>query len=131
MARRQNRAAKDSQWAARWRAPDGKSREKRFVKKIDAERHLTTVEHSKLTGAYVDPSAGKVTFRAYAERWQAAQVHRLGTATQVETNLRRHVYPKMGHRPLGAIRPSEVQARVKGMSTADGDRKRWRRPRSR
>jgi integrase len=113
------RAARDSKWVARWRSPDGRSREKSFDRKIDAEQHLTAVEHSKLTGAYVDPRAGRITFKTYAEKWRASQVHRAGTASQIETNLRRHVYPRIGERPIGAIRPSELQACVKAMSVGD------------
>ena len=90
-------------WRARWRTPDGQSREKWFGRKIDAERHLTTIEHSKLTGAYVDPAAGRVTFMTYAEQWRAAQVHQPSTSAQLETNLRRHVYPRIGDRPIGGI----------------------------
>ncbi len=104
-------------WRARWRAPDGASRSKTFKRKAEADRHLATVEASKVTGAYVDPSAGRVSFRDYAERWRAMQVHRASTACQVETNLRRHVYPVLGSRPLAAIRPSEVQAWVRGLTS--------------
>jgi len=110
-------------WRARWRTPDGKSREKWFERKVDAERHLTSVEHSKLTGAYVDPAAGRVTFKSYAEQWRASQVHRPSTAAQLETNLRRHVYPRLGDRPIGRIRQSEIQALVKTLSTKEADHK--------
>lgn len=68
-----------------------------------------------LTGAYVDPRAGKVTFERYAE-WRAAQVHRPTTEAHHETMLRRHLYPHLGHRPLAEIRPSEIQAWVKRLS---------------
>lgn len=44
------------------------------------------------------------------------QIHRPSTAAQVETNLRRHVYPTLGERPIGGIRPSEVQAWVRGLA---------------
>lgn len=103
-------------WRARYRTPDGKSRARTFKKKADAERFLVEQEHTKLTGAYVDPSAGRVTFAVYAERWRAMQVHRPTTAAQVEGNLRRHVVPVIGERPLATVRPSEVQALVKSLS---------------
>jgi integrase len=109
-------------YRARWRSPDGASRSKTFKRKIDAENHLTSVEHSKLTGAYVDPRAGRVTFKTFAEEWRAAQVHRPGTASQIETNLRRHVYPRIGDRPIGAIRPSEILGLVKWLSSGDDER---------
>jgi integrase len=110
------KASPDSRWRARWRTPEGQSREQWFDRKIDAEQHLTSVEHRKLTGAYVDPQAGKVTVEVFAEEWRAVQVHRPSTAAQVESNLRRHVYPHLGQRPVGAVRPSEVQAWVRGRS---------------
>jgi integrase len=103
-----------SGWKARYRSPDGRQRSKNFARKVDAERFLVQIEHTKLTGAYVDPSAGRVTLKSYAEQWREMQVHRASTAAQVETNLRRHVYPTLGDRPLGSIRPSELQAWVSG-----------------
>jgi integrase len=105
-----------SGWKARYRSPDGRQRSKNFARKSDAERFLVEMEHTKLTGAYVDPAAGRVTLKAYAERWRKMQVHRVSTAAQVETNLRRHVYPTFGDRALGSIRPSELQAWVRGRS---------------
>jgi integrase len=56
-----------------------------------------------------------VAFETYAEQWRAAQVHRATTVAQVETHLRRHVYPTFGGQPLGSIRPSEVQAWVRSL----------------
>lgn len=103
-------------WRARWRTPDGRSRSKTFARKIDAQRHLTSIEHSKLSATYVDPAAGRRTFRDYAEAWRHMQPHRQGTQTAVEQHLRLHVYPLLGPRPLGAIRPSEIQALVRSMS---------------
>ncbi len=110
-------------WLARWRDPEGSQRKRTFRKKGDADRFLSTVEADMLRGTYVDLSAGKITFEAYAETWRLAQVHRPSTVAHVETMLRRHAYPVLGARPLSSIRPSEVQAWVKRLSTEDGDRK--------
>lgn len=109
-------------WLARWRDPDGKQRKRTFPRKVDADRFLTTVEHGMLTGSYVDPAAGKVTFRDYAEQWRSGQVHRPTTTAHVETMLRRHAYPVLGDRPLAGIRPSEVQGWVKRLTTDSDDR---------
>jgi integrase len=122
-AKGKKRATRDSKWVARWRSPEGASREKVFDRKVDAEQHLTAVEHTKLAGSYVDPRAGKVTFRSYAERWRVSQVHRAATAAQIEKNLRLHVYPRIGERPIGSIRPSEIQALVKSLTVDTEDRK--------
>lgn len=95
----------------------GESRSQTFERKVDAEKFLVSIEHRKLTGEYVDPSAGKFTFRAYAERWRTAQVqHRPSTATTVESHLRNHAYPTFGDRGIGSIRPSKLQAWVKDRS---------------
>lgn len=105
-------------WEARWRDPHtGRQRAKLFRRKGDASRYAVRMEAAKDAGTYIDPTAGKVTFQQYAESWRAIQVHRPGTAAQVRTNLARHVYPKIGRRPLAAVRPSEIQALVKSLST--------------
>lgn len=106
----------ETKYLTRWRTPEGQSRCKTFKRKGDADRYATKIESDKLSGAYVDPQAGKILFKHYGERWRAVQVHRPSTAAQVETNLRRHVYPFLGHRPIGAIRTSEVQAWIRGRS---------------
>jgi integrase len=103
-------------YRARWRTPDGRSRSKNFARKVDAERHLTRVEASKLAGGYVDPSASKTMLRAYAEDWRQAQVWRPLTEVRVESALRNHVYPVLGDRPLGALRTTEIQAWVRQLS---------------
>jgi len=77
---------------------------------------LASVEHSKLTGAYIDPAAGRVMFRDYAEAWRQVQPHRAGTTIAVEQHLRLHVYPALGARPIAAVRTSEVQALVRSLS---------------
>lgn len=43
-------------------------------------------------------------------------MHRASTAAQAESYLRLYAYPTLGHRPLGAIRRSEIQAWVKALS---------------
>ena len=105
-------------WVARWRDEAGQQRKKSFTKKGDADGFAATVEADKLRGTYVDPRAGKVTFKEYAEQWRAVQVHRPSSPAHVETMLRRHVYPVLGDLPLSGIVPSKVQAWVKGMTLA-------------
>jgi integrase len=106
----------DGMWRARWReSPGGPQRAKHFDRKIDAERFLDGVRGDLARGVYIDPDAGKTTFKEYAEAWRKAQVHRASTATSVEQQLRLHVYPTIGERRLGSIRPSEIQAFVRGL----------------
>jgi hypothetical protein len=70
-----------------------------------------------VTGAYVDPKAGKETLRSYAARWEVAQVASAATARITDNALRLHVLPSLGDRPISSILPSEVQAWVKGLAT--------------
>lgn len=104
-------------WRARYRDTNGKEHARHFVKKVDAERWVRDNAVKVDTGTWIDPAGAKVTFKSYAERWRTAQVHRDTTRAQVETHLRRHVYPTFGERQLGAIRRSDVQAWVTARST--------------
>src|SRR6476469_3410454 len=112
--RRQDRGGR---WEVRYRDPEGKQKARLFDRKEGpggAKEFVIGIEHSKLAGTYVDPSAGRVTFRSFAEEWRKVQVHRPGTAQSVEQQLRVHVYPVIGDRPIAAIRPSEIQGMVAG-----------------
>lgn len=106
----------DGKWRARYRDPSGRELSRHFSRKVDAQKWLDEATAAIVTGQYVDPRAGKVTFKEYAETWRAAQVHRPSTQVHTETMMRRHVYPYLGDRPLSAILPSDVQAWVKRLS---------------
>lgn len=114
MATVKRRANRGGQWEVRYRDPEGKQRAKLFDRKVDADQFAATTTADLVRGQFVDPNAGRVTLREYAEAWQANQVHRATTAAQVGGNLRRHVYPTLGDRPLGKVTRSDVQAWVKG-----------------
>jgi integrase len=104
-------------WQARWREyPGGPQKTQHFARKIDSERFLDGIRGDLARGMYVDPKAGRVTFREYAEAWRAAQVHRENTRRSVEQHLRLHVYPVLGDRPLQSVRTTDVQALVKLLS---------------
>jgi len=68
-------------WRAHYRDPSGKQRNPSFPRKVDAERFLTSIESTKLTGAYVDPARAKRTFGAVAEQWLAGKVNSTRTPT--------------------------------------------------
>ena len=107
----------NGQWRARCRDEGGREHSRHFTRKVDAQRWLDETTARVVTGQYVDPKAGRVTVREYAEQWRAAQVHRQGTVVQVEGILRRHVYPVLGDRPISNVLPSDVQSLVKRLST--------------
>jgi integrase len=99
-------------YRVRYTDPDGRERSKSFPDrdKRAAEAFLVTVEADKLRGSYIDPQAGRISLRRYANDWLAAQTFDESTREATESRLRVHVYPYLGDRQLGAIRPSHVQA---------------------
>jgi integrase len=105
-------------WRARYVDEDGREHTKAFTRKVDAQSWLDEVTAAVVTGQYVAPKAGQVTFRDYAERWRKMQVQRPSSRVHVETMLRRHAYPTLGDRGLSSIMPSDVQAWVKGLALA-------------
>lgn len=107
----------NGKWRARYRDQAGREHSRHFSRKTDAQRWLDEVTTSVVTGQYVAPDAGRITFREYAENWRRAQVHRPTSAEKVESILRLHAYPTLGDLELRAILPSHVQAWVKGLST--------------
>jgi integrase len=105
----------DRKYRARWRTPDGKSRSRTFDRKIDAEQFLTTVESSKLTGAYVDRSAGLTTLTEYFDQWLPTRRTKKGELLRPKTAaLYRHLYdlhigPTLGRSKLRDITPVKVR----------------------
>ncbi len=113
----------DGSWRARYRDDTGKEHAKHFDRKVDGQRWLDEVTASIVTGQYVDPRAARITFMEYAEAWRQGQVHRPSSVAHVETMLRRHAYPAFGSRQLGTVRPGEVQAWVKRLSSGSTDQR--------
>lgn len=109
---RAGRQGKGRRWRARYTDPDGKERSKSFDKKVDANRFLTEVEHSKLTGSYVDPDAGRVTLGSRARLWLDSLTCDPTTRHHIELRVQRHILPTLGHRRLDVLArsPSIIQA---------------------
>ncbi|GAC1325993.1 MAG: hypothetical protein NVSMB13_10070 [Mycobacteriales bacterium] len=103
-------------WRARYRDHDGKERSAHFRRKIDAEGWQAERRAELRRGTHLDPAAGKVSFRDFAEQWRSTQPHRAGTVSLYETRLRLHVYPVLGSKPIGTVRKSHVQACVAGVT---------------
>jgi len=98
------------------REPDGRRRRKTFLKKSDAERFTATVKADKVRGSYLDSDAGKVTLKRYADQWLAAQTFDVTSRESVEMHLRLHVYPVLGGKQIRAIKPSTIQAWLRGLT---------------
>jgi integrase len=100
----------DRKYQARWIDPVGRECAQTFTRKVDAERHLASVEGAKLMGAYVD-HASKITVSEYARQWAATRPHRPSTAARTAYMIEKHIAgTRLGDRRLSSVRPSEVQA---------------------
>lgn len=120
-------------WQVRWRDEQGSQRTETFDKKPDAERADAKIRTQLATGTYVDPSAGLISFREYAEEWRKNRVHDLATATRIEAAFRNHAYsaagtpgrtpggaPAIGDQALRTLakRTSLMQAWISGLKLA-------------
>jgi integrase len=106
-------------WEARYRKPDGKTARKGgFARKRDAEAYITTVESSKLQGAYIAPGDAQATVAMLGVDWLVAHNAAVKPSTyhSDESAWRVHVEPTWGGRKVGSIRHTEVAKWVAGLS---------------
>ncbi|MFJ4854389.1 hypothetical protein [Streptomyces sp. NPDC088730] len=87
------------------------------VLKLDAQRWLYEVTASAVTGQYVDPCAGRITFAKYAERWQGSLIASEACERITDHALRLHLVPALSVRSPAAIRRNDKDDRE---VTSDG-----------
>ena len=104
----------DRRWQARYRDPAGRQRSKAFRRKLDAQRWLDEVTADVVTGRYVDPQAGRVTFERFVTRWLDSQTTDVSTREAVGSRVRVHLMPTFGPMELRNIRPSTVRQWLSG-----------------
>ncbi len=77
---------------------------------MDAERFLTVTAAEVLTGIWVDPEAGSVSLREFAERWYQATVHlKPKTRAGYRSLLDSRILPPLGHLQLRRLDPLTLQ----------------------
>lgn len=112
-----------SRWFARYRDDTGREHAQRFDRKVDAQRWIDEATAALVTGQYVDPRAGRVTFREFAEAWRLAAPHGPTMRDKVQRTLELHVYPTFGDLPVSVVRPSAVQSWASGLPLAPASAK--------
>lgn len=112
MASIQKRA--NGSWRARYRDAAGKEHARHFARKVDAQRWLDEISALQLTGAYVDPAAGKMTFREWFAEWSSMQIWAPGTTDAANRAVAGIPFADV---PLGRITSSDVQGWIKAMET--------------
>ncbi|GIH25150.1 hypothetical protein Aph01nite_34600 [Acrocarpospora phusangensis] len=111
------RYGKGSRWRLRYIGPDGKEDNESFERKADAENRKIQVEADLLKGTFIDPKAGKVTFRKQAEEVIENRVLNPSSREKMRQRLGNHVYPVIGSHEIGLLskRPSLIQGLVRKM----------------
>ena len=103
-------------YTVNFRDPDGRQRRKTFLKSVQATAFVTSVESSKMTGTYLDPKAGEISFESYATTWLAERPEIEETTREaVAYRLNLHVFPRLGSKRLSQIKPSTIQAWLKSV----------------
>jgi integrase len=114
------RYEKGKRWRARILGPDGKEHSRSFDRKADAEAYEVTTAADVTRGTFLDPDAGKITLKAYAESWLPVRQLSASTREALETRLHRHVYPAIGHYALVqlAANPGLIQEWLAGLKVS-------------
>lgn len=103
----------NGKWRARYRDEAGKEHARHFERKIEAQRWLDEVTASVVTGTYVDPRAGKMTFATWWKEWSERQVWTDGTREAAQQAADSVTFATVA---LKALRQSHLQSWIKAMS---------------
>ncbi|ATL70596.1 tyrosine-type recombinase/integrase [Nocardia terpenica] len=110
-----------TRYRVRYRKPDGKPTDKRgFTTKRDAKAFAATVEVKKMTGDFIEASAGRITIDQLGKEWTENRTGVVAkTVATGESTWNVHVQPRWGTRSVGEIKPSEIRAWVAGMQAEE------------
>ena len=104
----------DGQWRSRYRDDAGREHARHFARKVDAQRWLDAVTASLVTGTYVDPKLGKITYLSYYLVWSSRQVWVHHTRRAMDKQAQDVPF---GDVALANIRSSHIESWVKAMSS--------------
>src|SRR3954451_20176125 len=105
-------------YRVRYRKPDRTQTDKRgFRTRRDAELFLASIEVSIARGEFVDAGAARATIGELGSSWIRNQTHLKPSYWRtLESTWRRHVEPRWGMVAVSAVRHSEVQSWVSGIT---------------
>ena len=82
-----------------------------FASKADAGAWLAEMLTELRRGTWVDPKAGQVSLRSYADTWLSSRPDlRPSTRAKYLYLLDRHILPGLGHVDMASIQPTDVRA---------------------
>lgn len=102
----------NGKWRARYRDETGRERSRHFDRKIDGQRWLDEIASSVLTGTYVDPDAGRITFQHFYDGWSQRQLWVPSTRSNADLATQSVTF---GNLPLRSIRRSHVEEWIKAV----------------
>lgn len=101
--------AASKRWLAVWRDDGNRERSKAFETKAEAESYAQSAQVDSNRGTWVDPDAGRESFKTYADRWIESQSVEATTRYSYRSYLRHYIYPTFESRQIRQIAPSEVR----------------------
>jgi len=107
-------------WRVRYLDPDGRERNKSFDRRPEADRFKVQAEADVLRGTYLDPDAGRVTLRRYADGWARGWHADSTRGEKVRSHLANHILPGLGGKAIAQIAPSDIQRWLSGLPLAAG-----------
>ncbi len=110
----------DVRYDVRLRKPDGTPYSTTFRTKREAERFQANETATRQQGTWIDPKAGKITFRDWADEWHATMMltWRRSTAQRHRVALDRYWIPALGASQMASIGPRNVQRVINEMASA-------------
>ena len=106
----------DGKWRARYRDADGRERSRHFSRKIDGQAWLDEVTASVVTGMYVDPDAGRLTFSDYWQQWSSRQIWARGTKESADQAAASATFSQ---RRMNTIKRGHIESWIKGMTAGE------------
>jgi integrase len=106
------RAGRGLRWRARFVDDQGGEVTKAFGRKVDAQAWVDEQTAARITGTYVDPKSGKVTFSSYFTEWATNQIWAPNTRLAMDLAANSVSF---GDVAFADLKPSHVQAWVKAM----------------
>lgn len=106
----------DGKWRARYRDADGREHSRHFARKIDGQAWLDEVTASVVTGMYVDPDAGKLTFSDYWQQWSSRQIWVRGTKESADQAAASATFSQYR---MNTIKRGHIESWIKGMTAGE------------
>lgn len=113
MSINKRKTAAGIRYDVRLRDPAGKEYCRTFKTEKEAKGYDATERADRSRGLWVDPRLGSITFREWAAMWlDGDPTKRAKTKATDEVQIRLHMNPTFGDRPLAAITPLDIRRLV-------------------